>query len=282
MKGNETLASELEKFLICLNASEGSILACARYEVEKKSLLKARRPCRLPLEKDIEKIHSSTLQVMDELTDNFEFWTAHSFIRLRNVVLTRLTLLNGRRGGEIGRLLIREWREAENNVWIDKQRLNDLTDAEMMLVDNLKISYMSGKGNRHIVSVMFPKDTVCALNKLADPKLRSNAGVAERNEFLFPSTQNSELNVSGWHSLKFVCGELQLENSTLINATNNRHRVSTLYAALDLPRKDRELFYSHMGHSESMNRDVYQAPLALMGITKTGKQLLQIEKSKFF
>lgn len=33
-----------------------------------------------------------------------------------------------------------------------------------------------------------------------------------------------------------------------------------------------------MGHSEEVNRDVYQAPLALMGITRIGKQLLEFDK----
>jgi len=32
-----------------------------------------------------------------------------------------------------------------------------------------------------------------------------------------------------------------------------------------------------MGHSAQMNRDVYQAPLALSSVTTVGKRLLDIE-----
>lgn len=62
---------------------------------------------------------------------------------------------------------------------------------------------------------------------------------------MFASTQQSDLNFSGWHALKEVCSSIALKSPNLINATNNRHRVSTLYAALDIPDHERKLFYSH-------------------------------------
>ena len=42
-----------------------------------------------------------------------------------------------------------------------------------MLVDSL----MSGKGNRHIVSLLIPADTVTVMKKLADFKVCEAAGV---------------------------------------------------------------------------------------------------------
>ena len=85
----------------------------------------------------------------------------------------------------------------------------------------------------------------------------------ESNNFLFASTQL--LNVSGLHAFKDICNKLNLQNSDLINATSNRHCISTVYASLDLPQQEKELFYSHMGHSEQMNKNVYQALLAVNG-----------------
>ena len=63
-------------------------------------------------------------------------------------------------------------------------------------------------------------------------------------------------------------------------ATKNRHRVSTLYAMLDLPARERDLFYSHMGHSKDINETVYQTPAALMEVLKVGKHLTNIDKGK--
>ena len=69
-----------------------------------------------------------------------------------------------------------------------------------MLVDALKITYLAGKGNRHIVSLVIPNDTVPALRKLSDPVIRMKAGVSVCNLFLFASTQNSEYDTSGWYA----------------------------------------------------------------------------------
>ena len=71
-----------------------------------------------------------------------------------------------------------------------------------------------------------------------------------------------------------------LLNPRLLNATNNRHSVRTIYAALELPHQEKQLLYTHMGYSEEMNREVHQAPLALMGLTKTGKHLMDIGYSE--
>ena len=102
------------------------------------------------------------------------------------------------------------------------------------------------------------------MKKLSDPQIRKESCVYESNNFLFASTQLSELNVSGLHAFKDICNKLNLQNSDLINATSNRHCISTVYASLYLPQQERELFYSHMGHSEQMNKNVYQAPQALI------------------
>lgn len=68
----------------------------------------------------------------------------------------------------------------------------------------------------------------------------------------------------------------------LLTATKNRHRISTIYASLDIPRNDGRFFYDHMGHSEQINKDIYQAPLALMEVIKVGKSLKQIDDGKYY
>ena len=281
MRENDELASQLERFLIGFLDEQDSFLYAARYNMEKARLVTTRKPSLLPIEEDVKAVRDYTLQIMKDLLSVFELWTSHTFIELRNSTLTRLTLLNGRRGGEVGRLLLSEWKEAEENNWIDSQRYKQLSKGEKMLVDAMKITYMAGKGNRHVVSLLIPEDTVPALRKLTDMNVRKACGVSNNNKFVFASTQLSDYDASGWHAFKDVCSKLELKRPELMNATKNRHRVSTLYAALELPERDRKLFYDHMGHSEDVNRDVYQAPLALMGITRIGKQLLDFDKGEF-
>ena len=115
------------------------------------------------------------------------------------------------------------------------------------------------------------------MKKLATSAFRSLAGVLPSNKFLFASSHSSESHVSGWHAINGICKDLSLHSYEDLIATNNRHRNSTLFVALDVPTKDRELFYSHMGHSERMNKDIYQAPLAIHAITTIGKQLMKLD-----
>ena len=202
-------------------------------------------------------------------------------MELRNLALTRLTLLNARRGGEAGRLQTDECLEAEQGRWIEKQRLVNLSPADKTLVKAMKIAYQTGKGNKHIVSLLIPQGTAPALKKLSDSSFRTIADVNESNIFVFATTQMSQLNASGWDALKDVCGEIKLQNASLINATNNQPHVSTLYASLNLRKHERQLFYTHMSHSEDINKYMYQAPLAIMSITKVGKQLMQIDGGEY-
>ena len=46
---------------------------------------------------------------------------------------------------------------------------------------------------------------------------------------------------------------------------------------MGLPQQDIDLFYSHMGHSEKINKDIYQAPLAVLRVTSVGKHLLNMD-----
>jgi len=39
-------------------------------------------------------------------------------------------------------------------------------------------------------------------------------------------------------------------------ATKSRRRISTLYAVMDVPTKERQYFYKHMGHSEKINENI--------------------------
>lgn len=167
--------------------------------------------------------------------------------------------------GEPARLLLKEYEDARDGVWIDPKIIENVEDpVEKAMAQKYLLAYQSGKESFKVVPVLIPEDTKAALKILHDPVNRKDAGVLETNRYLFPSTQNSENHVSGWHSINAICGNENISlQSTDITATKQRHRVSTLFAALEVSQKDREAFYDHMGHNEQINVDVYQAPPAL-------------------
>ncbi|XP_057293307.1 uncharacterized protein LOC130621949 isoform X3 [Hydractinia symbiolongicarpus] len=271
---------EMNKFIATFKAWEKHLFGDATYQINKQRQVNLRKPAKLPLEEDLSKLRTHLISRIEELCSEFEFNDKHAYVELRDAACTRLTLLNGRRGGEPARLMLKDWQDAESNAWIDQQRLKSLDNADQQLVKSMKISYMTGKGNNHLVPVLIPPDTVPAITKLASSPFRKAAGVMQTNKFLFASSQNSSSHVSGWHAMNKLCRKLSLSSTDQLIATNNRHRISTLFASLDLPRQDRELFFSHMGHSEKINQDTYQAPLAIHTITKVGKHLLQIDSGE--
>lgn len=190
----------------------------------------------------------------------------------------RLTIFNGRRGGEPARLTIKEWENALNNVWLDKQRIQN-TLSESQLESGMKITYQSGKGVNHSVPVLIPTDTIEAMKLLGSADIRSQAGVSEKNIYIFPSTQSSLYHCSGWHSLKNIVKQLNLIDESKVTGTSNRHRLSTLVAGLGVSDAQMSLAYDHFGHSETINKTIYQAPAAHLQLLSTGKHLEAIDQN---
>ncbi|XP_057290065.1 uncharacterized protein LOC130612732 isoform X2 [Hydractinia symbiolongicarpus] len=269
----DDVAKQFSDFLVLLALRKDEVFADATYDLNLRRNVKSKKPAQLPIEQDIKIIREhivSTVKRFEE--DPFIIWDSHTFIKLRDCTCTRLTLFNGRRGGEPARLLLREWQEAEEGTWLDRQRF-DVVDND----GDLKITYQTGKGVNHLVPVLIPKDIFFAMRTLADKEIRRNVGISETNPYLFPSTQNSERHFSGWHSLTNVCEYLPIKDKSRITGTTNRHRLSTLMAAIDLTDAERELVYKHFGHSRDMNENVYQAPAAHQQLSSTGKHLLNID-----
>jgi len=123
-----------------------------------------------------------------------------------------------------------------------------MSEPDRSVFRDMKVMYQTGKGN-HLVPFLVPADTMSALDKLCDVYTRNDCGVLSSNTYLFPSTNNSAEHVYGWLAVHKVAEAAGVERVDLVTATRVRHRVSTLYAALDIPPNQRSNFYQHMGNS---------------------------------
>ena len=96
------MAGEIDLFLSVFTLWEDHIFGDATYTSNKQRQVKLRRPSALPLEHDIKKLCDHVINRIDTiLRDSFTFLDVHLFVELRNAACTRLTLLDGRRGGEV-------------------------------------------------------------------------------------------------------------------------------------------------------------------------------------
>ena len=275
---NNEAQEEVDRFSALLDLEWDFIFYGAQIMCEQRRQT-LRKPGNMPLETDLLKFRNYILERTKALTsDIYNKWDFHDFTEMRNLIVARLTLFNARRGGEPARLLLSEWRDANKDAWIDQQQLDSIMSShEKDLVKDMKLAFQTGKGSRRLVPVIFPKDMITPIEKLIEE--REECGISGENLYLFPNTGLSRDHVTGWHSIQIVAKQMgdQLKKPSLLTADNFRHRTSTLFASLELPRDKREAFYRHMGHSEDINRDVYQCPLALRELTEVGSFLHNLD-----
>ena len=228
-KGEESSADEMERFITVLKMNQNLLFGDAKYFINKARQERLRLPSRTPQEEDIHKLKHYTVSKISELTGEYEFIGKHEFVLLRNSVCSRLTLFNVRRGGEPCRLKLSQW--IQRDKWMPKQQLESLDEIDKELVKSMQITYQAGKGNK-LVPCLVPRDCVHAMDILCQESVRASAGVLPTNQYIFANTEGSTAHVIGWDTVHNMCTAAGIANSSL-NATNNRGRISTLYAALE-------------------------------------------------
>ena len=112
-----------------------------------------------------------TLKKIQELTDDTYLFVANTeYSLLRDLVVSRLTLFNARRGGEPSRLLLEEWNDALNDVWYNNTETVD-DPLEKFLLGRYKLAYQSGKRVK-LVPLLIVDDCWKAIEILANPEIR--------------------------------------------------------------------------------------------------------------
>lgn len=271
-------AEEIQKFMHILKTIFPSFFKEAEETIITKRQAELRVPIKLPDRDSITKLRNVNKKVIKELSSDIQSkLSQNDFCRLRDALVCRLTLYNGRRGGETCRMRLTEFKDALEDKWVDQRKIQEFSEMDKMLLRESKIAYIRASKLAKLVPVIIPNDCWHALSLLSRTDARQDAGVNPQNEFLFPNTQNSMNHVIGFDCIARICEEAGLEKH--LNATSMRHYVATEYALEDASKADRELFYKHMGHSEAINENVYQCPPALREITRVGKVLRQFDEA---
>ena len=258
---------ELIKFQTAYNFMSPQLFAQARQECLSKSMDSARRPSHLPLENELTKLKEF---ISKEITKCMTDFNHTKYAWLRSLIICRVTLFNGRRGEEGSRILETEWQDAIDSVWLPKENIEVIEDeAEKFLAGQFKLAYLHGKGKKY-VPLLIPLDLIEPVNLLR--RFRQLYGVAKTNKFLF-ATKGSQSHASGWHSVRDVSKAANVS----INATRNRHRISTIYAGLHMNPGDQKIFYDHMGHDANINKENYQCPAGVNKLRVMGQFLTSID-----
>ena len=268
--GNNVGANDISEFLKVFPVIAREVFHGAHYRIHQKRNKSTRKPANLP-----------DTDVINQLNNHLKEITSGGYIKLslpsmvftevRDAACARLTVFNGRRGGEPARLFIYQWQEAIEGVWL-RQTTRETYKNEIETGN--RITFQEGKGNRQ-VPVFIPPDLVAAINFLCSMEVRKESDVADTNTYVFPSTKGSDNHISGWHALMNSCKKAHIDGK--VNGTMNRHRVSTMIGMLGLPENEQQLAFDHFGHSGDVNRNIYQAPQAERQLATTGRYLQMID-----
>lgn len=143
-EGAEKEVQHMRNFVTLLKHHQNSLFGDAKYQINKSRQENLRLPSRIPPETEIKALRNYTVKRIAEIGS---VKTKSTFVELRNLVCSRLTLFNARRGGEPSRLKMDNWNDRDK--WIPE----DLSAQEKEYFSDMSIMYGTGKGN-HLVSTI--------------------------------------------------------------------------------------------------------------------------------
>jgi integrase len=267
-------AEEVETFIKILEHKRSPIINPAVYEIQIENQERLRQPKRLPLEADIKKIFSYIETEMKQLDVDGIVWDEPKFNHLRGLLIARLTMYNGRRGGEVAKMTLDHWKKAKCETWINQQKKPQLDILDQLLIDRTKLAYIKGKG-KSLVSILIPHDCISATDRLVS--VRMEVGINQENKFLFAAGRGSTEAPQGSQVMTKMCNASGVD--LYITATDMRHRASEEYSLLDCTEAEKKTWYDHMGHSAQVSTMVYACPAGIREVVQVGAFLNKLDQT---
>lgn len=197
---DDLLAAEVDKFITCFSHRWKYEYRTSELAAERRRFEHTRLPVNLPQE-DVKKLRVYIEQELNTFISMDDISPLH-YVRVRNLVLSRILLLNGKRSNEPSRLTIKEMRELLEGKWV---RI-DQNETESEALKNYTIGYAAAKNPKKPVDVIVPKSLNGLINYLLNPEVRKEAGVWQCNDFAFPSLSSNN-KASGYHDFRKICSE---------------------------------------------------------------------------
>ena len=97
-------SNQVEMFLKVFNMNYSKIISRADYQLKENRQHQNRKPTALPDEEHLEKLRIYLIKQIDEAIKHTGPLTKVMYVHLRKVTVTRLTILNARRGSEPARM----------------------------------------------------------------------------------------------------------------------------------------------------------------------------------
>ena len=93
----------------------------------------------------------------------------------------------------------------------------------------------------------------------------------------FPSILQSEYHIFGWQNVNKIGKLIKSKLVNIKTLTSAAIMQAHSFQCLIYPKKERQLFYKYIGHSEDINECRYQAPATVMELTNIGRHLVNMD-----
>ncbi|KAK7483871.1 hypothetical protein BaRGS_00024888, partial [Batillaria attramentaria] len=223
---------------------------------------KMNKPLLLPSVADVEKVN-----LLLEADSQSE-----SYATLAKATLCAITIFNRKRGGEVQRMKVEDFKVKPKMSHADSELLQGLTESEKRLTHVLQRVEIRGKFNRPVPILLTPGMTE-NIHRLI--QMRSAQKIDSVYLFATPTGENP---YRGSDVVRHYATAAGVSEGSLFTATNLRKQLATLSQALAVQKMDQDQLATFLGHDIRIHRNVYRQPLEVMQKTKVASILLKINR----
>ena len=117
-------AEDIEAFMRQFSFRDPQVFGASQYRAYERTF-ELRRPTAMPEDNGVIELHSFIKEQIKSIVDDFDM---SKYVMLRNLVVSRLTMYNARRGEEGTQLRLQDWADAKNKVWMSDKCIKTVTD----------------------------------------------------------------------------------------------------------------------------------------------------------
>ncbi|XP_074039981.1 uncharacterized protein [Leptinotarsa decemlineata] len=147
----------------------------------------------------------------------------NKFRKLTECVLSLVLLPNRKRIGEIQYLKLSTY-NSDISHYQQEEFVDSLSDGEKILTKNFKRVVTAGKGSKP-VAILFPKKYQDLIDIMLNYREKC---VPKTNGYLFANPRSDNRWLSGYHTLKKLANEAEVQDPVLFTSTRLRKQISTI------------------------------------------------------
>ena len=205
-----------------------------------------KEPENLPQDSDILKLTELCQKHLSSITEDSD--AIKHYTNLRRSLYTLITLDNSRRGGEVSRICIDQYRQDLKKNWNMPSTSTNHSDF---------ITYVAGKNTSTNVGVSIDSNLMPYIELLMNTAIRKASNIWHTNRYLFAGVSTDDP-VLGCAEIKTLCKQAKIENT--VTATLVRHYVATkMPEKYELSKAENEIYLEHLGHSQKVHDGFYKS-----------------------